>query len=91
MEQLKRDFKGVWVPKEIWLNRELNVLNKTILIGIYTLSEDGSCTASNKEIAEFCMCCERSVSSSIARLIKNGFIKKESFDGRTRVLKVMEG
>ena len=91
MEQYKRDFKGIWIPREIWLKRELNLLDKVVLSEINSLSNDGSCTASNEEIADSCKCSERSVSSSIARLIKNGFIKKESFDGRTRVLKVMEG
>lgn len=90
MEQYERPFKGIWVPKEIWLNRKLSILDKFVLIGIDTLSKDGRCTASNEEIAEFCGCSDRSVSGSIAGLINNGFIKKESFDGRTRVLKVME-
>ena len=27
-----RDFKGVWIPKEIWLNEELTMLEKVIFV-----------------------------------------------------------
>lgn len=90
MAELNRDFKGVWIPKEIWLNEELNYLDKFVFAEIDSLSSDGICSTSNKEIAEFCKCSECSVTSSIARLIQYGLIEKESFDGRTRVLKIME-
>lgn len=83
-----RDFKGVWIPKEVWLDRRLNALEKVILAEIDSLDmgEDG-CFASNKYLAEFCGCSESKVSSAVSKLIKFDYIFLESFDGRTRILK----
>ena len=33
----KRDFKGVWIPKEIWLSTDLKVMEKLILVEIDSL------------------------------------------------------
>lgn len=88
MENNQRDFKGVWIPKEIWLDKRLNMLEKGILTEIDSLdnSENG-CFASNKYLAEFCQCSETKVSTAISKLIKIGYIYIQSFDGRTRILK----
>lgn len=88
MEDNKRDFKGIWIPKEIWLNRELNVLEKTILVEIDSLDdEETGCYASNKYLAEFCQCSETKVSKAISKLIDMGYLYIKSFDGRTRIIK----
>ena len=85
---LIRDFKGIWIPKEIWLDKRLNTIDKIILLEIDSLdaSEDG-CYASNKYLAEFCQCKEWSVSTSINKLIKLGYIEIIKFDGRKRFIK----
>jgi hypothetical protein len=36
MTEKNRDFKGIWIPKEIWLSRELSLLEKSILIEFLT-------------------------------------------------------
>lgn len=87
-EEQKREFKGVWIPKEIWLNEELSALDKFIFAEIDSLCGENGCSASNEYIAKFCHCSESMVSKSIAQLIKLGLIKKKSFDGRIRVLEV---
>lgn len=87
MEQFERDFKGIWIPKEIWLNQDLSMTDKIIFAEIDSLSKADGCYASNEYLAKFCGCSERSVSGSIANLLKLGYIKKVSFDGRTRVLR----
>lgn len=84
---MERDFKGVWIPKEIWLNKELTALDKMIFTEIDSLDNEEGCTASNEYIAEFCQCGITKVSNSIAKLIQMGYIYQESFNGRTRVLK----
>lgn len=83
-----RDFKGVWIPREVWLDTRLNMLEKGILTEIDSLdmSEKG-CYASNKHIAEFCQCSETKVSTAVSKLIDLGYIYVQSFDGRQRVLK----
>lgn len=84
----QRDFKGVWIPKEVWLDSRLNALEKVILTEIDSLdSSERGCWASNQHIAEFCQCSESKVSKSISKLIELGYIYLQSFDGRTRELK----
>lgn len=84
----QRDFKGVWIPKEIWLDTRLNATEKIILIEIDSLSnEEKGCYASNEYLANFCQCSERKVSEAISKLIKCEYIYVESFNGRTRILR----
>ena len=86
--QNSRDFKGVWIPKEVWLDTDLNALDKIILVEIDSLdSEERGCFASNKYLAEFCQCSESKVSRSISKLTKFGYVSVKSFNGRCRVLK----
>lgn len=88
MEEFNRDFKGVWIPRKVWLDDRLNMLEKGILTEIDSLDmSDSGCFASNKHIADFCQCTERSVSSAISKLIDLGYLELKSFDGRQRVLK----
>ncbi len=87
-ETNERDFKGIWIPKEIWLDERLNALDKVILAEIDSLdSSDRGCWASNKHIADFCQCTERKVSATISKLRKCGYIYVQKFDGRQRELK----
>lgn len=87
MEQYKRDFKGVWVPKEIWLYRGLSVLEKHVLSEIDSLDGEEGCFASNKYLAEFCDCSESAIDKAVKKLKELGLIYVKSFDGRVRVLK----
>ena len=88
MEELNRDFKGIWIPKGIWLDKRLNALDKIILVEIDSLdaTEEG-CYASNKYLADFCQCTETKISTSIKKLVELGYIKITSFDGRKRSIK----
>lgn len=88
MAENERDFKGVWIPKEVWLDTRLNALEKIILTEIDSLdSSERGCWASNKYIAEFCQCSETKVSTAISKLVKLGYLFVKSFDGRQRELK----
>lgn len=88
MQEFDRDFKGVWIPKAVWLDERLNALDKIILTEIDSLDQgERGCFASNKYIAEFCQCSETKVSTAISKLIKFGYLTVLSFDGRQRILK----
>lgn len=88
MAESERDFKGVWIPKEVWLDTRLNMLEKGILAEIDSLdNEKTGCFASNKYLAEFCQCSETKISTAISKLINLGYLYTQSFDGRTRILK----
>lgn len=83
----ERDFKGVWIPKEIWLDERLNALDKVILTEIISLDDENEhCHAGNDYLAQFCQCSESKVSKTISKLIELGYIRVFSFDGRVRKL-----
>lgn len=83
-----RDFKGVWIPREVWLDDRLSALDKIILVEIDSLDcgEEG-CYASNKYLAEFCQCSEAKITKSISKLVKFGYLEVVSFNGRRREIK----
>lgn len=88
MADNERDFKGVWIPKTVWLDTRLNALEKVILTEIDSLdSTERGCWASNKHIADFCQCSETKVSTAISKLIEYGYLYVQKFDGRQRELK----
>lgn len=88
MTNQERDFKGVWIPKTVWLDERLNALEKVILTEIDSLDQgERGCWASNKHIADFCQCSETKVSTAISKLIKLGYLYVQNFDGRQRELK----
>ena len=83
-----RDFKGVWIPKEVWLDTRLNALDKVILIEIDSLDQgENGCYASNEHLATFCQCSKTKVSTAISKLIECGYVYIQNFDGRKRELK----
>ena len=83
-----RDFKGVWIPKEVWLDTRLNALDKVILMEIDSLDQGKKgCYASNEHLAKFCQCSKTKVSTAISKLIEYGYLYIQNFDGRKRELK----
>lgn len=84
----ERQFKGIWIDKEVWFDTRLNALEKVILMEIDSLdNEESGCYASNKYLAEFCQCSETKISTAISKLIDLGYLYVKSFDGRIRILK----
>lgn len=53
MSKANRDFKGVWIPKNIWINTELSWIEKLFLVEIDSLDNDSHCYASNSYFADF--------------------------------------
>ena len=83
-----RDSKGVWIPKEVWLDTRLNALDKVILMEIDSLDQgEKGCYASNEHLATFCQCSKTKVSTAISKLIECGYVYIQNFDGRKRELK----
>lgn len=87
---MNRDFKGVWIEKDIWLNTELTILEKVIYAEIDSLDNENHCTASNEYFAEFCDCSTSKVSKAIKKLQELGMIDVMSFDGRHRRIRVVK-
>lgn len=92
---LNREFKGIWIPKEIWLNKNINANCKVLLAEIDSLdtnNEQGSgCFATNKYFAEFIGVSQKSISDYINKLRMLGLIEVQSFDGRHRFIKSLLG
>ena len=84
---MNRDFKGVWIPKEIWLNENLTMIEKVILIEIDSLDNEEHCSAGNEYLAQFCQCTIPKVTKAIKKLEDMGFIEVISFDGRHRKIR----
>ena len=83
-----RDFKGIWIPKEVWLDTRLNALDKVILMEIDSLDQgEKGCYASNEHLSTFCQCSKTKVSTAISKLIECGYLYIQNFDGRKRELK----
>lgn len=88
---VNRDFKGIWIPREIWLQPDLLPLEKLLWAEVHSLYDRnrGGCYASNEYLAGFLKTSIRYVSEIISKLKSVGFIKDVSFDGRTRVIRAV--
>lgn len=74
----ERKFKGVWIPKEIWEEKSLSILEKVMLVEIDSLEdEEDGCYASNKYFANFFKLTNGRISQIINCLQQKGYIKIE--------------
>lgn len=83
----KRQFLGVWIPRDIYLDKRLNWTDKILLIEIESLDNERGCFASNDYFADFLGVSKTTISISVSKLKELGFVEQVSFDGRTRILK----
>ena len=74
MERMERDFKGVWIPREIWLSEELSLLEKVLFVEIHSLDNERGCFASNQYFADFFGMSARQISTHIGSLKEKGYI-----------------
>lgn len=89
--KMSRDFKGIWIPREIWLRKDLSVQEKALWAEIDSLycEEVGGCYAENPYLMQFMGVKERQLQNMLASLKEKGLIVQISFDGRRRVLKAV--
>ena len=91
---VSRDFKGIWIPKEIWLDKNLTVHEKLFLAEIDSLDNSEGCFASNAYFADFFGVSKDRASKVISSLTEKGYItnkiiyKKDSKEIEKRVLRV---
>lgn len=74
-----RDFKGIWIYKNLYLSREYTPNEKFLLLEIYSLSKGKSkqCYANNRHFADFIGVKENTIQKAILKLEKNGHIRRE--------------
>jgi|TARA_Y100000310_G_scaffold218179_1_gene219358 hypothetical protein len=88
-EKMERGFKGVWIPSDLYLRNDLNWTEKLLLIEINSLDVGRKgCYASNEHLGKFLGKNPDTISKSITKLKRMGFIEVISFDGRIRRLRL---
>ena len=82
-----RKFKGVWIERSLWLNKNLSWLEKCVIAEIDSLSTlENPCTASNEYLAMMFDVSEGRMANIISKLRKLKWLQTDSFDGRRRTL-----
>ena len=73
---VNRSFRGVWIPRDIWLNKDLSITEKCFLAEIDSLggSEEG-CFASNQYFGEFFNLSKERARKIIGELKKKGYLE----------------
>lgn len=87
MEQ-ERLSKGIWIPIEIWKDKNLTWNEKILFLEIdsYT-SNEKDCFFSNEYISELLGISETNANKTLSSLIKKGYVIKTKFDGRRLYVK----
>lgn len=87
MTELSRKFQGVWIPANLWLNRELSITEKVMLVEIGSLQDDErGCYASNAHFAGFFDLSVSRVSEIISGLSSKGLIEVEQIRDGKRIV-----
>ena len=87
MENKERDFKGVWIPKEIWLDNNLSWMEKLFITEIDSLDNNDGCYASNGYFADFFNITKSRCSQIISSLRDKGYISIQLLIGDKKVQK----
>lgn len=72
---MERDFKGIWIPKEIWLSQSITTQEKLFLVEIDSLDNNGGCYAMNEHFSNFFKLSKNRCSEVIKSLETKGFIR----------------
>jgi len=73
-EKVVRDFKGIWIPKEIWLDKNLTTNERLLFVEIDSLDNEKGCWASNNYFSDFFDLSKTRVSEIINSLVKKEYI-----------------
>ena len=83
------NFKGIWIPKEIWLVKDLSKMAILLWAGINSLYNPlyEGCDSSNAYLANFLGLKERMLQNYLKELKDRGLLEQVSNNGRIRVLR----
>lgn len=85
--KLPRDFKGVWIPKEIWLAPDLSLMEKVLFVEIHSLDNQRGCFASNQHFARFFGVSDRLIRGYLATLRDKGYVTIQVANFNERVIR----
>ena len=75
---MNREFRGIWIPKDIWLNKDLSTNEKVLLAEIDSLGgSSNGCFASNQYFADFFDLSKDRISRLVSGLKNKGYITVE--------------
>ena len=93
---MNRDFRGIWIPKEIWLNKDLSTNEKVLLADIASLGGmSNGCFATNQYLADFFGLSKDRISKLISSLKNKGYItvelvyKEGTYEVEQRLIKII--
>jgi uncharacterized phage protein (TIGR02220 family) len=85
-----RNFRGVWIPREIWCTDKLSMVEKFLYTEIESLDmSERHCYATNQYFAQFLGCSIPTITRAIKKLKLLGYIKietKRSYKGTERTI-----
>ena len=86
-QAMTRAFKGIWIPAEVWLNPELSITEKVMMVEIDSLQHpERGCYASNAHFAGFFDISISRVSQIINGLQRKGFLSIENITEKKQVI-----
>ena len=74
MDKEEREFKGLWIPKEIWFDTNLTWSEKLLFVEIDSFNKKGSCFAGNQYFADFFNLSKDRISKLVSSLKNKGYI-----------------
>lgn len=80
-----REFKGVFIPAEVYLDDRLSPADKILMAEIDSLDHGDGCYASNNYLAAFCRMSLATLKRSLSTLQEAGLIEENGYRGRCRV------
>lgn len=87
MSDLPRKFQGVWIPADVWLDRDLTITEKVMLVEIGSLQDEKrGCYASNAHFAAFFDLSVSRVSEIISGLAAKGMVDVEQIRDGKRIV-----
>jgi len=88
MEEKERQVKGIWIPIDIWKNKNLSWNEKILFLEIDSFTtQEKDCYISNEYIAQLLNVGETTANKILSSLISKGYVIKTKFDGRKRYVK----
>ena len=85
----ERDFKGVWIPRDIWLSENLSLMEKVLFVEVHSLDNERGCFASNRHFGKFFRLSDRQIRRHLASLKEKGFIHIELVGETERIIRVV--
>lgn len=86
---MNRDFKGIWIPKEIWFIPKLKPAYRVFLAEIDSLDRSSGCWAQNGHFSQLFGLSKNRCSEIINMLEQKGFIEIERIDDDGEPIRVL--